>query len=392
MKPLVQNIVVKLMGIHIFIIVLFHFRSWKTTTMVVGKLQSKIRQYRGPASIRRLAHVDGGFYWDMYAERWPSRGFVRSVKREANRAKLGPAAHVGLRTILLAVTTKCALRCEHCFEWDNLNLKERLTFADLDKIIADLISYGATQIHFGGGEPMMRYDDVVRLIGKYSHKTSFWIVTSGFQVTKERAVRLKSAGLAGLCVSIDHHDARRHDEFRHFPNAFGMATSAVKFANEAGLVTALSLCATREYLSHENLLAYMLMARSIKVSFVQLLEPRAVGHYEGKPVQLNDLEKKILEDVFISINNEPRYDDYPVVIYHEYYKNTLGCRGAGAGALYIDPLGNVHACPFCRSAVGNLVTDPVEACIDRLRATGCHVAPLPAVRKTSVAEPAYSDL
>src|SRR5689334_15524510 len=129
MKKLIQKMIVKLMGIHIFLIVLFHFKKWSTTIDVTTKMQTKIRQYRGPKSVRRLAMVDGGFYWDMYAERWPSRGFIRSVKREANQANLGSNAHTGLRTILLGVTTKCALRCEHCFEWDNLNLKEKLSYA-----------------------------------------------------------------------------------------------------------------------------------------------------------------------------------------------------------------------------------------------------------------------
>jgi len=380
MKKIVQKLAIKMMGIHIFLIVLFHFKNWKKTIHLVRKLQTRIRQYRGPKSIRRVAVVDGGFYWDMYAQRWPSRGFARSVMREAHRAGEGGDAHPGLRTVLMAVTTKCALRCEHCFEWDNLNLKEKLSFADLDRIIFQLISYGATQIHFGGGEPMMRFDDVVTLINKYSHQTAFWIVTSGFQVTRERAEQLKDAGLAGLCVSIDHHQASKHNEFRHFPNAFAMATQAVQFANEAKLVTSLSLCATKEYLSRENLDAYMNMARDIQVSFVQFLEPRAVGHYEGKDVMLDAEQKKILGDVFLEINNDPRFDDYPLAIYHEYYKETLGCRGAGESSLYIDPLGNVHACPFCRNTMGNLLTDSVKDCVERLRGVGCQLSPLPRVQ------------
>ncbi len=62
------------------------------------------------------------------------------------------------------------------------------------------------------------------------------------------------------------------------------------------------------------------------------------------------------------------------MIYHEYYQPTLGCRGGGVGAFYIDPLANVHACPFCRQSAGNLLTERVDTCVERLRKTGCGVS------------------
>jgi MoaA/NifB/PqqE/SkfB family radical SAM enzyme len=381
-----QRVITVLVGIHIFLIVLMQYRNLSRTRRIIASLKTRIRQYRGPKSIQRLAYVDGGFYWDMYAQRWPSNGFVRGVKREAARADKGEEAHVGLRTVLFGVTTKCALRCEHCYEWDNLNTREKLSLTDLERIVEQLLDYGAAQIHLGGGEPMMRFDDVAALIAKYQDRTSFWIVTSGFHVTRERAQILKQSGLTGLCVSIDHHVPEQHNAFRHYDDAFAMAQGAVAHANAVGLVTSLSLCTTREYASRENMLTYLEMAKRMNVSFVQILEPRSVGHYEGKDVYLETATKQMLGEIFLMVNNEPAWQEYPVVIYHEYYRNTMGCRGAGAGSLYIDPLGGVHACPFCRNAVGNLVIDSVRDCVDRLRSQGCHVKPLPEIKRQEMKE------
>lgn len=345
-------------------------------------LKAQIRKYIGPNSIQKISYVGGRYYWDMYGEGWPSAGFIRNVTRECIRINSAATDHVGMRNVLFGFTVKCPMQCEHCFEWDNLNIKEKISFSDLCMITEKLIDYGAGQIHLGGGEPMMRYDEMVSLLKLYSSRSGFWIVTSGYHLTKERAKELKAAGLTGVCVSIDHHDERKHNEFRHYKNLFMIAQEAVLVSREAGLVTAISLCVTKEFITSENLDAYMLMAKKLNVSFVQLLEPRAVGHYAGKDIQLSVDDKKLMEELFLKVNYNQDYKKFPTVIYHEYYKPTLGCRGGGAGAFYIDPLANVHACPFCRQSAGNLLTDSVAQCVDKLKMKGCAApGPFPLIKK-----------
>jgi MoaA/NifB/PqqE/SkfB family radical SAM enzyme len=379
------KLVIRLLKLHIFLVVLTYTHSWKRTVHIVSIIREKIRQYRGPNSIQKVARVNGKYYWDMYGVGWPSVAFVRNVRRECNRIESG-SERAGMRNVLMAITTKCPLQCEHCFEWNNLNMKERLSFSDLTTIIEKLIDHGVGQIHLSGGEPMMRYEEILKLLEKYSDHTGFWIITSGYGVTPERAQQLKEAGLTGLSVSLDHHLEPNHNRFRNHRDAFAMAQQAVSAGNAAGLVTSLSLCSTKEYTTAQNLMTYAELARSWGVSFIQLLEPKAVGHYEGKPVQLSDDHKKILEDFFLTLNNQSAYRNYPNVIYHEYYMPTIGCRGAGNGTFYIDPLGEVHPCPFCRNASGNLITDSVEQCLSNLGREGCPIpAPLPKVKKELIA-------
>jgi len=388
-SPMVNTISLKvvttLMKVHIFLIALFYFRNWRKTIDILSVLRRQLKKYRGAAGIQKISKVDGMYYWDMYGEGWPSSAFKRNAKREFNRVSNPSLSHVGMRNVLFGITTKCPMKCEHCYEWDNLNLKERLSFSDLQKVIEKLIHYGAGQIHFGGGEPMMRYEDMLSVIKKYSKRTGFWIITSGFQLTEVRAQQLKTAGLTGVCVSIDHHVTESHNTFRNYPQAYEIAQHAVMAANRAGLVTSLSLCVTRQYAQKENLEAYVAMGRRLGVSFIQFLEPRAVGHYNGKEVDLSFEQKYMLEEVFLKVNTEAAHHQDPIIIYHEYYKPTIGCRGAGNGTFYIDPLGEVHACPFCRKSVGNVVTDSIEYCVDRLRAKGCTV-PVPEVAKQKTRE------
>jgi len=165
--------------------------------------------------------------------------------------------------------------------------------------------------------------------------------------------------------------------FRNFEQSFESAHHAASNAKRAGMVTALSLCTTKEYTTHENITTYIAMARKLGVSFIQFLEPRAVGHYEGKDVKLSMEQKQVLDELFLEINASPLHQQDPIIIHHEFYKSTLGCRGAGNGTFYIDPLGEIHACPFCRRSAGNILTNSIAECINRLRQKGCAVTNTP---------------
>lgn len=365
------KLVLLVMRIQVLASLVWHLKSIGKAIQTGKRFQTQINQYKGIDSRIRMVYVDGQYHWDMYAAPWPSKTFISNGIRESNRVNSPIGTHVGMRNVLMAITTKCPLQCEHCFEWNNLNLPEKLSADDLQIAMQKLIDYGVGQIHLSGGEPMMRYADIITILNRFYKHAGFWIVTSGYGFTRERAHALKKAGLIGVSISLDHTDEYWHNKFRHHRQAYTMAVEAVQFCVEAGLVVNLSVCVTKEFLDRKNLQQYLGLAKQLGASFVQLLEPKAVGHFEGKPVQLSIEEKQELSDFYLETQRLPVYNQYPIVLYHEHYKKTLGCRGAGVGNFYIDPLGNVHACPFCRLSVGNIVKDSVSTCVERLWSGGC---------------------
>ncbi|MDP2888282.1 MAG: hypothetical protein Q8P34_04845 [Bacteroidota bacterium] len=50
----------------------------------------------------------------------------------------------------------------------------------------------------------------------------------------------------------------------------------------------------------------------------------------------------------------------------------MGCFGAGNRYIYADPNGDVHACPFCRGKMGNLLEEPFGQIIKKVKGVGCH--------------------
>jgi len=117
---------------------------------------------------------------------------------------------------------------------------------------------------------------------------------------------------------------------------------------------------------------YAELAKSMGVSFIQMLEPRAVGHYDGKDVLLDAVHTRILEEFYLKMNYRRKFRKYPIVCYHGYYQRRTGCFGSGNRSVYVDTDGDLHACPFCRTKMGNALIDDLDETIGQLAAAGCH--------------------
>jgi MoaA/NifB/PqqE/SkfB family radical SAM enzyme len=310
----------------------------------------------------------------MHAPGWPSRAFVTFNEGEMNRIIPFRNKKDYLNSMIFAITKKCPLRCQHCYEWDELNKKEKLTLDDLKRVIDKFQKNGkdVSQIQFSGGEPLSRFNDLVEIL-KYANKsTDFWVVTSGFGLTIEKARELKRAGLKGLAISLDHFIPSLHNEFRGSDESFSWVIKAVENAHRAKLVVILSLCPTQHFVNEDNLKQYARLAKNLGAAFILIVEPRAVGRYAGQNVSLTEAQEKILENFFINMNYNPDYADMPAVSYHGYHQRRVGCFGSGDRYLYIDTDGDIHVCPFCRQKLGNILDISIHESVGRLMKVGCH--------------------
>jgi MoaA/NifB/PqqE/SkfB family radical SAM enzyme len=304
--------------------------------------------------LKKIYKIDGKFYFNQYTPGWPSRAYDELIKSELRRHASPLTVTEKLSFVFLAITRKCPMQCEHCFEWDNLNQKESFTKEELFKVVDLYQREGVLQFHFSGGEPMTRFKDLLPLVEFASKKSDCWVLTSGFNFTTENAWRLKEAGCKGIVVSIDHYVPELHNMFRGNTHAFDMAVNAVSAAQEAGMVTSVSVCATKQFLDGGHLMNYMNFAKQLGVQFVQVLEPRSVGHYEGKNVLLEEKHIVLLEETFKRINHAPAFKNYPTMLYHGYHQRRVGCF-SGSRSVYVDSAGDVHACPFCHTKSYNII-------------------------------------
>jgi len=351
---------------------IFKYKNPIRIIKIVKRVLDLRNRYTFDKSYKKLAHVDGRYFFNLNNNGWPAKHFYRIIDIEARTVLFNDVTNLeNLRMVLIAFTKKCALQCEHCYEGDELNKKETLTLGDHKKILKKLQAAGISLFHFGGGDPMNRVNELVELIESAEKTADFWIYTSGFNFTEFNAMRLKRAGLTGVSISLDHFEPALHNKFRKNSDAFNWVETAAKNAAKAKLVITLTICVTREFCTIDNLLCYVKLAKKLGASIVQLLEPRAVGNYAGQDVCLEKHHEQILEEFFIMMSNDAKYKDLPIVLYPGYIQRKEGCAGAGSKFLYIDTDGRINSCPFCRNKKGSILDDDHEQYITNLKNEGC---------------------
>ncbi|WP_194775892.1 radical SAM protein [Pararhodonellum marinum] len=332
------------------------------------------------AGKRKFGVKNGKYWFGLYLPPFPSKNFDRYVQTEMNRYVPHSRPVNAYQQINYAITTKCPMRCEHCFEWDNLNLKETFSLEELKSIVSQLQQKGVGQISLSGGEPMARFKDMLELIRDAEKSTPFWVLTSGFNLDEDKAKKLKEAGATGVIVSLDHFDPDSHNIFRGHPQAFQLAERAAYASNKAGLVLAISLCVTRETANAAFLIQHASLAAKWGCDFIQWLEPKPEGHYRGKEVTLSQEQINEMESVYVSLNQDKTYNHIPHLMYHGYYQRRMGCLSGGKFSFYIDARGMVHSCPFCHSSdfkitewleANDTNKIPVTACKSYTSETSC---------------------
>lgn len=375
-SPIISGIKKDFVLLKVWISIAFRVIREYPNPILLWKILDRVRKMKNEFTnnlpTNKLVEVDGRAYISFTYQGFPSAQFYRNILLEARKlTKNDLSSAENIRMVFIAITKKCPLKCEHCYEWDALNKRETLSLSDLKAIVKKFQDLGIPEIQLGGGEPLVRIDDLVEIIKTAKKTADFWISTSGFNLTLANALRLKSAGLTGVSISLDHHDPESHNAFRGFPNAFEWVIKAVENAHKAKLVVTLSVCTVRSFCTEENLMKYANLAKKLGAAFIQLIEPRAVGHYAGKDVKLYPEHEKILEDFYMKMNNEPQFLDFPLVDYVGYKQRRNGCAGSGFRYLFVDTDGFMNSCPFCRSSTTHVLDGSIEASINQMKNIGC---------------------
>lgn len=337
------------------------------TFSVIRSLYKNFRRHG--YALGRIVHHCSLYYVNLSVQGWPSPAYDRYLHHLMDH--VDGSGKVSLHSAIFSITNACAFHCEHCVEWDNLNKTDKLSSQDISLIIGKLHEAGTAQVLFSGGEPLSRYQDLLEVIGKAPKDMEYWIFTNGWKLDDVKANELREKGLTGVLVSLDHYTAEGHDKFRGMPGAFDKAIEAIAAAKKASLLTGITLVATNEFITEQNLLQYLEMARRLEVDFVQFLEPEAEGRYRDMPVQLQREKQALLEDIHLLVNTENAYDNYPLITYYPYMKRTAGCAGRGQHFLYIDADGDVHPCPFCRNRKFSMLSGDINANIEAMRSLPC---------------------
>lgn len=115
-------------------------------------------------------------------------------------------------SLLAELTYRCPLKCPYCSNPLKLRLdQQELETATWARVLAEAAALGVIQVHFSGGEPLLRRDlaELVaeaRRLGLYTH-----LITSGLTADEPRLKQLRDAGLDALQISLQDSRPAEND-------------------------------------------------------------------------------------------------------------------------------------------------------------------------------------
>jgi len=325
------------------------------------------------SKMKKVVRHGDHFYHSLILPRLPSKPYDRMVANGGlNIAAAGTPWKSQVDVVILAVTRKCSYACRHCYEKFNLSPEAGVPLEQWKKIVAELQDLGVGIITLSGGEPMLDFDNVeALLLAADKDLSEFHIHTSGHAVTPEKAIALREAGLSAVGVGLDDCDPSRHDFIRGYSGAFQEAVQAISILREAGLMTYLNTCLTRDLVRPSRLEAFLDMAKELGVGIVRLLEPRPYGGYFGESEEylFTETDRATVRNFFLKANSSSRFKNHPLVVYPAFFEapENLGCLMAGLSQFHIDSLGNVEPCVFLPVTFGNIREESFSKIFAKMR-------------------------
>jgi len=175
--------------------------------------------------------------------------------------------------LLAELTHRCPLRCPYCS--NPLDLQR--ASAELDtmtwkRVFVEAAELGVLQVHFSGGEPLVRRD-LVELVGDAT-KAGLYVnlITSGIQLDADRLGRLVEAGLEHVQLSLQDSELGSGDRIAGLAGAQQAKRQAAALVRAAGLPLTVNAVVHRQNLERLDAiidLAVRLGADRIEVAHVQ---------------------------------------------------------------------------------------------------------------------------
>jgi PqqA peptide cyclase len=188
------------------------------------------------------------------------------------RAAVSPGIDPPL-ALLAELTHRCPLRCPYCS--NPLELSRASAELDTEtwkRVFTEAAELGVLQVHFSGGEPLVRRDlvELVRhasWLGLYGN-----LITSGVHLAADRLAALVDAGLEHVQLSFQDSDTVSGDRIAGLAGAQAAKRRVARLVREAGLPLTVNAVVHRQNL--DNLgeiieMAVALGADRLEVAHVQ---------------------------------------------------------------------------------------------------------------------------
>ena len=145
------------------------------------------------------------------------------------------------------LTQRCNLECAHCYmsAFAGADTRGELTTAECRRVMDEIAEINPSVfLILTGGEPLLRRDiwDVAAYAAEKKFTTVFG--TNGVLLREREARLMREHRVLGASISLDSTDPKKHDAFRHLPNAWEGAVRATRVLTDEGLDFSLHMSVT----------------------------------------------------------------------------------------------------------------------------------------------------
>ncbi len=256
----------------------------------------------------------------------------------------------------IVITGKCHCRCWHCFRIKDK--RDDFSFEKIKETIHELYDMGTVNLGITGGEPMLR-PDILDILGEIPDGMEGQLFTTGHNITPEIAKEIKKTNVSRCIISIDHFDANRANELRHYDNAFNEAIEAVKNLVANDIYTAVTLCVTDDLLEAGMLEKYLDFIIDLGPHEIRIVLPIPQGNLERREVAT--LYNGAVKYVKSFRSDRAERTDIPTILNFCELESLsyLGC-GAGANYLSVNNDGMITPCVAVGLSFGNIYEKSIK--------------------------------
>lgn len=312
----------------------------------------------------KIVNHEDKYILSTFMPPFPSQSFKQNILAVQGKTNIFTKQIYAERSapisMYLCITNKCPNNCVYCSAKNRASEKE-LTKEEWIDVVKELQEMRTPIIGITGGEPMIR-DDVFDIIKAIDNRSTIILFTSGFNLTYEKAKKLKESGLFGIGISLDSYDKDEHNTNRNSDKAFDFAIEALRNASKAGLYTMAQTVILKENLEEEKLLKLFKLAKDNGAHEVKILEPILSGNLLTDKNLDKILYNQSDRDKLIGFQHKAnKRNDLPKISTFAYTESEAkyGC-GAGNQHSYISASGELYPCDFVPMSFGNVKEESIK--------------------------------
>ena len=168
------------------------------------------------------------------------------------------------------VTSRCNLRCAHCFASSSEGSASELAYRDLESIFNQLESMGIFEVRVNGGEPLL-HDGIDKILAFLRKKRFRKVILTNGTLLDGRIVKLLKESGTIPTISLDDSQGKSHDSFRGVEGAFDRTIKAMRLLRDCGVEYGINCCINRTNMArYEEIITLAEKCGASRIAFLDL--------------------------------------------------------------------------------------------------------------------------